>query len=325
MSLYNVFGKDIGMYVTPEMYGAVGDGITDDTNAVRSAINKGGLVLLNGKYRCTSTISISQSDTFIDGVGTIIGDFSSSGSVLAIWITDSSIKNHIRIKNISIRSSKTGTHNGITYRKEASGDDIFTDVLIDGVNIDGVTGNGIHLHGGSINSDTARLYFNILNCHIQNVGGIGICESHVSSRIQKCFISESALENITVDNGCYRTIISDNILINHNGGAGNISVDECESCIVANNQIINHILADFNSDYNCGINANCNTGDVSDFIVIGNVIKNGKYGVRLGNISSGYKGGGIFTNNMFDSVSTSSIYQINTSVCVIDNNIPATT
>lgn len=322
MGLYNLYGDDIGMYVTPEMYGAVGDGIADDTNAVRSALNKGGLVLLNGTYRCTSTLGIFKSDTYIDGIGTIIGDFSPSGSVLAIWINDSSVRNHIRIKNISIRSGSAGTHNGITYRMESDSDDIFTDVLIDGVNIDGVTGNGIHLHGGGINSDTARLYFNILNCHIQNVGGIGICESHVSSRIQKCFVSESVLENITVDNGCYRTIVSDNILLNHNGGAGNISIDECESCIVANNQIINHSLADFNSNYNCGVNANCETGDVPNLIVVGNIIKNGKYGIRLGNISAGYKGGGIFTNNIFDSISSSSIYQINTDVCVIDNNIP---
>lgn len=44
-------------YVTPEEYGAVGDGTTDDTNALQEAFESGFPVLLTGIYRITSTLT----------------------------------------------------------------------------------------------------------------------------------------------------------------------------------------------------------------------------------------------------------------------------
>lgn len=48
-------------YVTPEMFGAVGDGVTDDSQALISAINSGYPVkLLNKSYYCNADITIPQ-------------------------------------------------------------------------------------------------------------------------------------------------------------------------------------------------------------------------------------------------------------------------
>lgn len=49
-------------YVTPEEFGAVGNGTADDTNAITSAIHSGHNVMLNAekKYRITSTIVIDE-------------------------------------------------------------------------------------------------------------------------------------------------------------------------------------------------------------------------------------------------------------------------
>ena len=45
-------------YVTPEMYGAVGDGETDDTEAIKSAITNGDFILFSGSYYVTDEIAI---------------------------------------------------------------------------------------------------------------------------------------------------------------------------------------------------------------------------------------------------------------------------
>jgi hypothetical protein len=67
--------------VTPESYGAVGDGVTDDTAALGSALTSGAPVLLAGRYLITSAISVSlasRDGLFVQGTGSnskiIIGD-----------------------------------------------------------------------------------------------------------------------------------------------------------------------------------------------------------------------------------------------------------
>lgn len=44
----------LSTYVTPEMFGAYGDGEHDDTVAIQSALNKGSVVVLKGNYKVTS-------------------------------------------------------------------------------------------------------------------------------------------------------------------------------------------------------------------------------------------------------------------------------
>lgn len=73
--LYNYNGASIGLadYVTPEMYGAKGNGTTDDRAAIQSALDVGGLVrFMTGKtYRITSTLWV-KADTVIDLNGSTI-------------------------------------------------------------------------------------------------------------------------------------------------------------------------------------------------------------------------------------------------------------
>lgn len=54
---YGILGKD---YITPEMFGAVGDGVTDDTNALKACLDKGSvektLVVLSKYYYVTRNV-----------------------------------------------------------------------------------------------------------------------------------------------------------------------------------------------------------------------------------------------------------------------------
>ena len=56
------------VFTTPEMYGAKGDGSTDDTAAVQAAFNAATVnkpIILNGQYYCTKTITVKRDTTVI--------------------------------------------------------------------------------------------------------------------------------------------------------------------------------------------------------------------------------------------------------------------
>lgn len=60
--------KTIKDYVTPEMFGAVGDGIADDTTELQSCISNGKNVVLTGTYRITAPLNFnSKHDIWVFG------------------------------------------------------------------------------------------------------------------------------------------------------------------------------------------------------------------------------------------------------------------
>ena len=71
--MYNGTDLNIDDYVTPEMYGAKGDGTADDSTAIQNAVNNKGLVLFSaGKnYKVTSTIRLGK-DTVLNLNGSTI-------------------------------------------------------------------------------------------------------------------------------------------------------------------------------------------------------------------------------------------------------------
>lgn len=60
--------------VNPKKFGAVGDGITDDSDAIQAALNVGGLVYLPaGRYKITKTLTIRSNTTLMgDGDNSVI-------------------------------------------------------------------------------------------------------------------------------------------------------------------------------------------------------------------------------------------------------------
>lgn len=85
-------------YVTPEMYGAAGDGVTNDTQAVQAALDSGiELVLLPNKYLCDG-LQVPSNTKIIGG---------------EIVVSDETIFNVIDKSNVRFENIKfTGTYTG---------------------------------------------------------------------------------------------------------------------------------------------------------------------------------------------------------------------
>ena len=93
--------KSIKDYVTPQMFGAKGDGVTDDTSAILSmfASDHKDFFFPAGKYIVTDDITIDESDISICGAGMYVSE---------IFFDDShgiTINNPRIIGNILINSS----------------------------------------------------------------------------------------------------------------------------------------------------------------------------------------------------------------------------
>lgn len=82
-SLMVLLSVYLSWYVTPEMYGAAGDGITDDTIAFASAVNSGKPVFCYSKqYKLTDSITINQNHIFIYGNDATLNFGHNSGFII---------------------------------------------------------------------------------------------------------------------------------------------------------------------------------------------------------------------------------------------------
>lgn len=167
-------------YVTPEMFGAVGDGTVDDTYAIETALETGKTLLLCNKYLVSRTLFVKQD---IIGVrnGTITLSRDADCKLLKI------ISPNIVIKDICIIGNK------VHEMREKSGYGHCIDIESDSVYLERLrimhsSGDGIYI-GGDYNTN----YIVIDSCVIDNCSRNGI--SIVSAnefRVQNCIIKNTS-------------------------------------------------------------------------------------------------------------------------------------
>ena len=93
--LLELFQKFFSFYVTPQIYGAKGDGVNDDTEYIKQALNSGLVVVLPiGTYLISETIEVTSDKTIL-GCGSENTIITSNGScpVLNVTGTNNTLKN----------------------------------------------------------------------------------------------------------------------------------------------------------------------------------------------------------------------------------------
>ena len=75
-----VYKGNFDKYPTPEDYGAVGDGVADDTNAVQTCIDENDIIFLPKNYKCT-TLNVGKGKTLYGGQNEASGIMLTSDSI----------------------------------------------------------------------------------------------------------------------------------------------------------------------------------------------------------------------------------------------------
>jgi hypothetical protein len=227
-------------------YGAVGDGVADDTAAIQRALDSNSLVFLpKGTYLYSSALTPS-SNTDIYGVG--------EGSVLQGGADTDCIEldgvSNVRMAHFGIdgqRTTYTNTSNdGISAPANGTG---CGNIIIDNVRIFDMAGAGVIILAQTA-SHTTRV--RISNCYIFNTGAHGIvCQDYVdrvriySNHVEDFGMLVSNRPGITTGrNGVNHQVLGNYVKCSSSALGTSvhcISIDQGSDYVVANNVCENHI------------------------------------------------------------------------------------
>lgn len=176
-------------------FGAVGDGVTDDTAAVQAALNAGGVTYFPAGTYLVTTLNVP--------LGAVLRGVGRNGYIPS----GASQKATLKLKD--------GTNAALL-----NGADQISNVIISNMNFDGnkannTTGNIINLTSGSA-QDTA---WHIYDCFLDNAAldGIGIGAGRQAVKVNRTWIMRSANNGVTL-NGADGSL--DNTLIGLSGSNG---------------------------------------------------------------------------------------------------------
>ena len=279
------------VYVTPQMYGAKGDGVSDDTLSFNKACESNKPVVVpyteNG-YLISSPINVKN-------------DFTNHGEIHYSYMSQSGnwgseILNIEECNNITIKGGILNGNRNISYNKydpSISNDEYghgislkkSNNIIIENIEIMKCQGDGICLESGSEKVDNNQITINNCNLHHNYRQGLSIvgCEN--------CFVNNNKSSNngrASIDIEPYKdTSSAKNIFITNNlfsSDNGNVLELYCNNENTGKNiNIINNILIN-NSDLNLGTSAfymsSLSENAIDKIVFKNNAINNSKNGNR---------------------------------------------
>lgn len=171
-------------YVTPEMFGAIGDGVSDDTEALQKTFTASkSITISNRNYRISDTIDV-QSDTVVTLNGVKIFSAATENKK---YIFNIAGKENVKIygDNATLEMAKPETAQQACVA-------IFNskNILIDGLELMKAGGDGV-IVGGSVGKEAQDVIIN--HCVIDNArrNGISIVGGVDNIKIQNCVIKNT--------------------------------------------------------------------------------------------------------------------------------------
>lgn len=215
-------------YVTPQMFGAIGDGVADDTDAIQSALNASSFVYIpDGVYMINATFegydSIGNGGIKPKSGQTIILSLNATLKAITNSTSFYNIINLFDVKDVSIFGGKiegdreyhvgtTGEHgHGIAIRA-------CNNITIDGIEVFNCWGDSVDVgYYGETNSSNIRVY----NCNLHDSRRQGISITGVSGMV----VRDCKIYNINGTAPQYGIDIEPDGTV---GIAENIVIDSCE-------------------------------------------------------------------------------------------------
>lgn len=257
-------------FVSVKDFGAVGDGITNDTVAIQKALDNGGscITFPNGMYLISSTLTPSSNQQLIGLGGTITmtnGTFADG-----IYING---KSNVKVDGLSIIGASGGNSFDRAININASTNVVVENCLIQDIGKEALTpnewGNGIEIGGSSVNTK-------IINNTIKNIKGYGQYRG----------------DGITVRSS-FDTLIQGNT-IDTNRRMQIAVIDDAVDVKIVGNHLLNGYLAGIDVEPN-SVNT---TGEI---IIQGNTIRN--FGIKPGGTIGAQFYGIDLQSNEFDNIS----------------------
>lgn len=284
-------------FVTPQMFGAVGDGVVDDSAAINTALTYGNVVIPEGTYLITTSLAIRRSNINVKCYGKIelSSNFPTNLPGLVIGNQTENISN-IVVDGMFIDCSKrptvaypNRTGNGIYIRSYTNTNErtatycshvgLFNCKVIDNPRGYGIASGGSYDSNGVI--ERQRDIF-IQNC-ISTNNYLAFATSCSQSTLINNYGADSDVENFTCDNYSTNCLFIGNKSVRSGNGACSMGGDNCSNSSWIGNVIDSAGETAVVGISNVGFTFNAQDTHVENCLVIGNKITGFDRGLWLKN------------------------------------------